>query len=129
MRRSSNAAVFDEPWFENEHDALAKLERTEWPEMPTCPHCRHEGAAYDLSRTRGGLKKCRKCGAQFTFRAGTVMQGSHLPLHLWLQAIFLLTAGDKPVSALKVSRALGVSYKTSWLLTHRIKEALNGARA
>lgn len=127
-RQSMHASVIEEAWFEDESQALAKLEQTEWPDTPTCPHCLHRGPAYDLSRTRAGLKKCRKCGMQFTVRAGTVLQGSHLPLHLWLQAIFLLTAGDKPVSALKVSRTLGISYKTSWLLTHRIKGALHVAR-
>jgi transposase-like protein len=111
--------------FQNEDDALLKLEGIDWPKAPICPHCKHMGAVYDLSKTRFGLKKCRKCGAQFTVRVGTVLQGSHLPLHLWLQAVFLLTAGEKPVSSLRLSRILGISYKSAWLLTHRIRDALN----
>ncbi|MDZ4866810.1 MAG: IS1595 family transposase [Alphaproteobacteria bacterium] len=111
--------------FQNDDDALLKLEGIEWPEAPVCPRCAHKGPVYDLSKTRFGLKKCRKCSAQFTVRVGTVLQGSHLPLHLWLQAVFLLTAGEKPVSSLRLSRTLGISYKSAWLLTHRIRDALN----
>jgi len=111
--------------FANDDDALVKLEGIEWPEAPVCPRCHHKGAVYDLSKTRFGLKKCRRCSAQFTVRVGTVLQGSHLPLHLWVQAVFLLTAGEKPVSSLRLSRTLGISYKSAWLLTQRIRGALN----
>jgi transposase-like protein len=122
------AKLLAQSCFASDDDALLKLEAIEWPEAPVCPRCRHKGPVYDLSKTRFGLKKCRKCSAQFTVRVGTVLQGSHLPLHLWLQAVFLLTAGDKPVSSLCLSRTLGISYKSAWLLTHRIRDALNAER-
>lgn len=123
------AALLAQACFQNDDDALVTLEGIEWPEAPVCPRCHHKGAVYDLSKTRFGLKKCRKCSAQFTVRVGTVLQGSHLPLHLWLQAVFLLTAGEKPVSSLRLSRTLGISYKSAWLLTHRIRDALNDQAA
>lgn len=119
------ARLLAQTCFANDDDALLKLEAIEWPDAPVCPRCKHKGPVYDLSKTRFGLKKCRKCSAQFTVRVGTVLQGSHLPLHLWLQAVFLLTAGEKPVSSLRLSRTLGISYKSAWLLTHRIRGALN----
>lgn len=117
--------VLGEPCFANDDSALLKLEAIEWPEAPICPRCKHMGPVYDLAKTRFGLKKCRKCSTQLTVRVGTVLQGSHLPLHIWLQAVFLLTAGEKPVSSLRLSRTLGISYKSAWLLTHRIRGALN----
>lgn len=100
-----------------------------WPQGPACHHC---GAMDRITaikpnpekRVRLGLKKCGHCKGQFTVRMGTIFEESKLPLHKWLQAIFLMCASKKGISAHQLHRALQVTYKTAWFLAHRIREAM-----
>ena len=94
-----------------------------------CPHC---GGVERITaikpnpekRVRYGLKKCGQCKGQFTVRMGTIFEESKLPMTKWLQAIFLMTASKKGVSAHQLHRTLEVTYKTAWFLAHRIREAM-----
>jgi hypothetical protein len=52
------------------------------------------------------------------------MESSHIPLHIWLQAIHLLCASKKGISSNQLHRTLGVTLKSAWFLTHRIREAM-----
>lgn len=115
-------------YFENELDAIAKLESIAWPHLPVCPHCKHQGPVYDLSKTRVGLKKCRRCCKQFTVRVGTAVEASHLPLHKWLQAVYLLCATDKPISVQQLQRTLNITYKSAWLTAKRIRNSTGASR-
>src|SRR5271165_2452177 len=78
------------------------------------------------STTTCGLHKCRenRCRKQFTVKVGTVFESAHIPLHKALQAVYLMFASKKGVSAHQIHRILGVTYKTAWFLCHRIREAL-----
>jgi transposase-like protein len=74
---------------------------------------------------RKGVWKCGGCRKQFTVTVGTIFEGSHIPLNKWLLAIHLLCASKKGMSSLQFQRMLGVSYKTAWFLTHRIREMVS----
>lgn len=122
-------SVLSAPRFHDEQAAFDYLEAKLWPNGPVCPKCGGEG--YPLKgvkdkkgRERLGLKKCRACRAQFTVRIGTIFEESHTPLHLWLQAIALLAASKKGISANQLHRTLGVTLKTAWFLAHRIRMAM-----
>lgn len=54
------------------------------------------------------------------------MHRTHLPLLVWAQAIYLIVASSKGISAMKMSQMLGVSYKTAWHLGHRIRAMMAG---
>jgi hypothetical protein len=71
-----------------------------------------------------GLKKCGHCRGQFTVKVGTVFESSHVPLNKWLQAVYLLTAGEKGISSRQLHRLLEVTYKTAWSMSHRLREAM-----
>jgi hypothetical protein len=73
---------------------------------------------------RHGLKKCGACRKQFTVRVGTVFESSHVPLHIWLRAIAVVTSSKKGISSNQLSRVLGVTLKTAWFMSHRIREAM-----
>jgi transposase-like protein len=73
---------------------------------------------------RIGVKKCRACQVQFTVRVGTIFEDSRAPLHLWLQAIAFMTASKKGVSSNQLHRTLGVTLKTAWFMSHRIRMAM-----
>ncbi len=118
-------SVLSKPYFHDEEAAFSHLEGVLWPQGPVCPHCGSiSGKHYDLRKTRVGLRKCSDCRKQFTVRVGTVFESSHIPLHKELQAVYLMCASKKGVSAHQVHRILEVTYKTAWFLCHRIREAL-----
>ena len=114
------------PHFHNEEAAFAFVEARVWPEGPTCPHC---GGVERISKmqgksTRAGLYKCYQCRKPFTVRIGTIFESSHVPLRIWLQAMFLIAGSKKGISSNQLHRTLGVTLKTAWFMSHRIREAM-----
>lgn len=116
------------PKFHDEDAARAHLEAVRWPLGANCPHCgcvdvlRMEGDAH-----RKGLFNCRGCRKQFSVTVGTVFERSHVALHKWVLATHLLTSSKKGMSSHQLSRMLGVTYKTAWFMSHRIREAMTPA--
>jgi hypothetical protein len=74
--------------------------------------------------TRVGLYKCYQCRKQFTVKVGTIFEDSHVPMNLWLQAIFLLCSSKKGISSNQLHRTLGATLRTAWFMSHRIREAM-----
>lgn len=122
-------SVLSAKHFHDEKAAFKYLEMRLWPDGPVCPKCGGEGYPLEgvkdkKGRVRLGLKKCRACRAQFTVRIGTIFEDSHAPLHLWLQAIALMAASKKGISSNQLHRTLGVTLKTAWFMSHRIRMAM-----
>ena len=117
---------FSNPIFHDEDKARAWLEARLWPDCPICPKCGVVGEATLMSgkSTRAGLYQCNACREPFTVTVGTLYERSHVPLHKWLGATHLMMASKKGMSALQISRMIGVTYKTAWFLCHRIRESL-----
>lgn len=120
------ASVFSDPRFYDETAAYAWVESRVWPDGPICPHCGAVGSATALQgkSTRVGVYKCRLCRKPFTVKVGTIFEASHVPMHIWLQAIALLTASKKGMSSNQLHRTLGVTLKTAWFMSHRVREAM-----
>jgi len=115
------------PIFHDETKAREWLEARVWPAGPICPHCGATGddvTKLDGSKHRPGLFQCNQCREQFTVTVGTVFERSKLPLTKWLAALFLMTASKKGVSAHQVHRMLAISYKSTWFMMHRLREAM-----
>lgn len=70
------------------------------------------------------LFRCRDCGHATSARAGTPMERSHLPVHTWLTAMFLMACSSKGISARQLGFWLGVQYRTAWHLSHRIRRMM-----
>lgn len=119
-------SMLSKKYFHDEKAAFAKLESIVWPNGPVCPHCSGMDKVYELrgKSARLGLKKCGDCRKTFTVRVGTVFEGSHVPLHKWFQAAFLLASSKKGISSHQLHRTLEVTYKTAWFMTHRLREAM-----
>lgn len=94
-----------------------------WPDGFVCPHnCSGVKTWFLPSRS---VYECAMCGRQISLTAGSIFQKSKLPLHLWFWMIFLMATDKKGCSALKAQRLLGIgSYKTAWLMTHKIRDAM-----
>jgi transposase-like protein len=119
-------SVLSRPEFHNEEAAYAYVEARIWANGRTCPHC---GEAERTSKmggksTRIGTYKCYSCRKPFTVKIGTVFEASHVPMNLWLQAIYLMCASKKGISSNQLHRTLGVTLKTAWFMSHRIREAM-----
>lgn len=119
--------------FHDEAAAFQYLEETLWPDGPVCPHCGAIGTATKLQGegkgkrpARIGLWKCneKECRKQFTVKVGTVFEHGRIPLHKFLQAVYLLCCSKKGCSSHQLHRILQVTYKTAWFLSHRIREAM-----
>ncbi len=118
-------SVLSKPYFHDEAAAFEHLESVLWSDGPVCPHCGSvSGKHYDLCKTRVGLRKCSDCRKQFTVKVGTVFESAHIPLNKMLQAVYLMSASKKGVSAHQVHRTLEITYKSAWFLCHRIREAM-----
>ncbi len=120
------AAAHTEARFTDEEAARAHLEATRWPKGPECAHC---GGVERISRLNGkahrpGLLFCGDCRTQFSVTVGTVFEDSKVPLHKWVYAIHLLCSSKKGMSSKQLERVLGVSYKTAWFMSHRIRAAM-----
>src|SRR5918998_5227469 len=115
-----------DPIFTNEEAARIHFEKLRWPDGRICPHCGSgdEATKRKGKSTRPGLYKCRACEKPFTATIGTVYERSHIPLHKWLLATHLICASKKGMSSKQLERMLGVTYKTAWFMTHRIREAM-----
>jgi len=117
--------------FSDEDQARRFLEKQRWPDGVICPHCGLVGEAYRLEAdpeskkpVRKGVWKCRGCQKQFTVTVGTIFEDSHIPLNKWLMAIHFMCASKKGMSSHQLHRMLGITYKSAWFMTHRIREAM-----
>jgi transposase-like protein len=110
--------------------ARSFLENIRWPNGAICPRCKtkqdHKITAHKESEhgARKGVYFCSKCRQQFTVTVGTIMESSHIPLGTWLAAIFLICASKKAISSKQLERMLGITYKSAWFMSHRIRHAM-----
>jgi len=115
--------------FHDEAKAYEFVESKVWPHGPVCPHCKagkDRISKMQGKSTRIGTYKCYACRKPFTVKIGTIFEKSHIALRIWLQAIFLLSSSKKGLSSNQLHRALGVTLKSAWFMSHRIREAMRG---
>src|SRR5437660_1998619 len=120
-------SIFDSRALRDEKAAYAYIETRIWTNGRICPHC----GVVDRSEllkgksTRIGVYKCYACRKPFTVKIGTIFEDSHIPMHLWLQAIVLMCGSKKGISSNQLHRILGVTLRTAWHMSHRIRLAMD----
>jgi transposase-like protein len=121
-------AILQKPIFTDEAKAREWLEARVWAKGIVCPHCGNADAERIASLSgkahRPGLYQCNECREQFTVTVRTVFERSKIPLTKWLAALFLMSASKKGVSSHQIHRMLGISYKSTWFMMHRLREAM-----
>jgi transposase-like protein len=122
------SANLQDPRFTDETVAREALEAVVWPNGPTCPHCGNADAnkiaKLETKSVRPGLHYCNECAKQFTATVGTVFERSKIPLTKWWLAMHLIGSSKKGISSHQLHRMLGISYKSTWFMMHRIREAM-----
>jgi hypothetical protein len=113
--------------------AYKYLEKLRWKGRPVCPHCGVIDGHYLLKgkrttttgkRTYRRLWKCHACRKQFSVLVGTIFHGSHVPIRTWLFVLFEMCASKNGMAAREVQRKYGLTPKSAWFLTQRIREAM-----
>lgn len=102
----------------------AALVRQRWPMGFVCPRCSAGGARTTFVRETRRYWQCASCQYQCSVLSGTMFESSKLALSTWFLAMQLLTQSKNNVSALELKRHLGVSYRTAWLVKHKILEGM-----
>ncbi|MBU5442695.1 transposase [Paenibacillus sp. MSJ-34] len=110
-------------YYEKEETCAKAWYDMRWPDGFRCPRCQHH-AAYVITTRKLPLYECQSCKAQTSLIAGTVMEGSRTSLRKWFQAIYL-HARPEGVNAIQLSRIIEVTYKTAWLICHKLRYAMS----
>jgi transposase-like protein len=120
------ASIFSAPRYTDEAAAYAYVEARLWKDGRVCPHCGVVDRSGPLKgkSNRIGLYKCYACRKPFTVKVGTLFEASHIPLHDWLVAIHLICASKNGISSNQLHRTLGITLKSAWFMSHRIREAM-----
>lgn len=107
--------------FPNEEAARQYFEGNRWNGEVSCPHC---GSLYvaEVKNHKPMPYRCRDCRQHFSVRTGTVLAESRLPLHKWLMAIYMMTTARKGIPSTQMARELGITQKSAWFLSQRIRE-------
>lgn len=109
--------------FPDQETARTYLEGLLWPQGPRCPVC---GTGERITTRKGGFYRCNQCKEDFTVRTGTVFERSHVPLHKWVYAMYLVVTARKGVSSMQLAKEIGVTQKTAWFILGRLREACGG---
>lgn len=106
--------------FPDQETARVYLESRLWPEGPRCPVC---GLGERITARKGGFYRCNQCKEDFTVRTGTIFERSHIPLHKWVYAMYLLVTARKGISSVQLAKEIGITQKSAWFMLHRLREA------
>jgi transposase-like protein len=103
----------------SEEQCAAALVELRWPDGFVCPRCAAT-EHYVVGHGARKLFQCRGCRHQTSLTAGTVMDSTKLSLRTWFLAIFLISQDKTGLSSLALKRQLGTSYRTAWLIHHKL---------
>jgi transposase-like protein len=106
--------------FPDQETARVYLESRLWPNGVRCPVC---GTGDRITTRKGGFYRCNQCKEDFTVRTGTIFERSHVPLHKWIYAMYLLVTARKGISSMQLAKEIGVTQKTAWFILGRLREA------
>ncbi len=106
--------------FPDVETARKYLESRLWPNGPVCPTCHKSD---HLCTRKKGFYRCNPCTLDFNVRTGTIFERSHIPLHKWLAAMYLLMTSRKGISSMQLAKEIGIRQSSAWFLLQRLREA------
>src|SRR5271154_5257475 len=109
--------------FPDQETARVYLEARLWPNGVRCPHC---GLGERITPRKGGYYRCNQCKDDFTVRTGTIFERSHVPLHKWVYAMYLVVTARKGISSMQLAKEIGITQKSAWFVLQRLREACAG---
>jgi transposase-like protein len=106
--------------FPDEESARKYLEGRLWADGVRCPECKGKER---ITERKNGYYRCNPCKLDFTIRTGTIFERSHVPLHKWVYAMYLVVTSRKGISSLQLAKEIGVTQKSAWFMLQRLREA------
>src|SRR6202020_2152275 len=106
--------------FPDQETARAYLEGRLWPNGARCPVC---GLGERVTARKDGFYRCNQCKEDFTVRTATIFERSHVPLHKWIYAMYLLVTARKGISSMQLAKEIGITQKSAWFVLQRLREA------
>ena len=100
----------------------AYMRRIKWPDGEiACPKCTGQNIGEIATRH---VLQCRDCKKQFSLKSGTIFEDSPLGLDKWFTEVWSVANAKNGISSHELGRAMGVTQKTGWRMSHRIREAM-----
>jgi transposase-like protein len=122
MKKKSLTLFEFQKRYRTEKDCLRALEQLRWSKGFVCPKCGHD-SGYRLTQRR--VIQCAACRCQTSITAGTIFHKTKLSLKVWFWLIFLVSQDKGGVSALRITKNLGMHYNTVWHMLHKIRQAMS----
>lgn len=105
----------------DEQTAIDHFTAIRWKGGASCPHC-GSPRVYHFSDRR--THKCGECRKRFSIKVGTIFEDSKIPLRTWMLAIWMITSHKKGIASTQLAKDLGVTQKTAWFMTQRLRYAI-----
>src|ERR1700677_414653 len=106
--------------FPDQETARVYLEGRLWPNGPRCSVC---GLGERITARGEGYYRCNQCKEDFIVHTGTIFERSHVPLHKWVYAMYLLVTSRKGISSMQLAKEIGITQKSAWFMLGRLREA------
>lgn len=106
--------------FPDSESARVFLKSRLWPKGAVCPTCLKTDR---ITTRKDGFYRCNPCKLDFTIRTATIFERSHVPLHKWIYAIYLLVTARKGISSMQLAKEIGITQKSAWFVLQRLREA------
>lgn len=106
--------------FPDEQSAIDHFTAIRWKNGAFCPTC-GSTKVYHFSDKR--THKCGDCRKRFSIKVGTIFEDSKIELRKWLMAIWLITSHKKGIASTQLAKDIGVTQKTAWFMTQRLRYA------
>ena len=104
--------------FSTQAACLEHLAKLRWPNGFQCPQCAHDHGYYSVEREH---YECAACHKQTSVTAGTLFHATKLPLVKWFLAIYWVATDKGSISALRLSKLIGTTWRTSYLLLSKLR--------
>jgi len=108
--------------FPTELDAIKYFERYRWNGDIVCSYC---GSIKVGKRNKDHRFHCKSCKKSFSVTTNTKLHDTRLPLKTWLFAFGIVSDAKKGISAKQLERNLGIQYRTSWNMYHKIRDLMS----
>lgn len=107
-------------YFQEPQAAIDHFKAIRWRHGAFCPYCHHD-KIYVLKRK--GIYRCAACRKNFSITVGTIFENTKLPLHIWFDAIWLITNHPKGIASTTLATDLGITQKSAWFVLRRLRRA------
>lgn len=107
--------------FSTDSQCMAHLEKLRWPDGFQCPHCGHDKGHKTVARNH---YECTGCHKQTSVTSGTLFHATKLPLTKWFWSIYWVASDKGGISALRLSKLIGVTWRSAYRILHRLRKAM-----